>query len=122
MWLAACSSDPTPAADAGAADVQTASDGATDAAPPDAGPAADRPVVMTTRGPVRGVIDDGVAHYYGIPYAAPPVGPLRWRAPEPAAAWTTPRDAARKAAACPQADGLLLAGSNTDEDLSLIHI
>ncbi|WP_174292507.1 carboxylesterase/lipase family protein, partial [Sphingomonas bacterium] len=34
------------------------------------------------------------------PYAAPPVGPLRWRSPQPAAAWTSPRDATRFGTPC----------------------
>ena len=38
-------------------------------------------------GDVRGVLDDGLAVYKAIPYAAPPVGNLRWRAPQPAKAW-----------------------------------
>ena len=38
-------------------------------------------------GDVEGVIEDGLAVYKAIPYAAPPVGQLRWRAPQPAASW-----------------------------------
>jgi carboxylesterase type B len=46
-------------------------------------------VVSTDRGAVRGVIDaDGlVAKFLGIAYAVPPVGRLRWRPPQPVAAW-----------------------------------
>jgi para-nitrobenzyl esterase len=45
--------------------------------------------IQTTRGAVQGylVADGKVRAYLGIPYAAPPVGDLRWRAPKPAAAW-----------------------------------
>jgi para-nitrobenzyl esterase len=35
----------------------------------------------------------GVRAYLGLPYAAPPVGPLRWRAPQPVAPWREPRPA-----------------------------
>ncbi|WP_210491841.1 carboxylesterase family protein [Patulibacter sp. SYSU D01012] len=51
------------------------------------------PVVTTSRGAVRGVVDDDVAIFRGIPYAAPPVGPLRFAAPAPVAAWDGVRDA-----------------------------
>ncbi|MHB8287341.1 MAG: carboxylesterase/lipase family protein [Caulobacteraceae bacterium] len=40
--------------------------------------------------------------WLGVPYAAPPVGPLRWRAPQPVAAWTTPRLSLRTGHDCTQ--------------------
>ena len=58
--------------------------------------------IATDRGVVVGRVRDGVREFLGIPYAAPPVGVLRWRAPAPAVAWTAPRDAARRGPACPQ--------------------
>jgi para-nitrobenzyl esterase len=42
-----------------------------------------RPIVLTTDGPVRGFVREGVRTFLGIPYAAPPVGDLRWMPPEP---------------------------------------
>ena len=55
-------------------------------------------------GQVRGVACGwpSITAYYGIPYAAPPVGPLRWRPPQPAAPWKGVRDCARPSARCPQ--------------------
>lgn len=49
--------------------------------------------VRTESGLVSGVAADGVVAYKGIPYAAPPVGDLRWKAPQPAAPWTAVRAA-----------------------------
>lgn len=43
-----------------------------------------------------------ITAYYGIPYAAPPVGELRWKAPQPAADWDGVRDCSRASAKCPQ--------------------
>ncbi|NVN48864.1 carboxylesterase/lipase family protein [Mycolicibacterium hippocampi] len=61
-----------------------------------------RPVVDTTYGPVRGVDDGTVKAWKAVRYAAPPVGELRWRAPEPPSAWSEPADAGRVGPVCPQ--------------------
>ena len=44
--------------------------------------------VKSTGGQLQGVVADGVASFKGIPFAAPPVGDLRWKAPQPAKGWT----------------------------------
>lgn len=46
-------------------------------------------------GPLRGGVLDGVAVFKNIPYAAPPVGALRWRPPAPVQPWQEPREARR---------------------------
>nr|WP_234815222.1 carboxylesterase family protein [Mycolicibacterium duvalii] len=76
------------------------------AADPVAVPApADPAVVQTGTGAVRGVEDPGHSFFGGIPYAAPPVGPLRFRPPEPALRWDGVRDASRPGPRCLQAPG-----------------
>ena len=54
---------------------------------------------------MRGVEENGLAVYKGIPFAAPPVGDLRWRSPQPAAAWSGVLKADAFAPVCPQPDG-----------------
>jgi para-nitrobenzyl esterase len=61
--------------------------------------------VQTQSGPVRGAGVDVVA-FKGIPYAAPPVGDLRWRPPAPPGGWTEVRDATRFGPACSQPAGI----------------
>jgi para-nitrobenzyl esterase len=58
--------------------------------------------VRTQAGHVRGQRRDAsaVLAFKGIPYAAPPVGPLRWRAPQPPAPWNGVRDASAYGAGC----------------------
>ena len=48
-----------------------------------------QPLVKThvETGDIEGIVDGTLAVYKAIPYAAPPVGDLRWRAPQPAKAW-----------------------------------
>jgi para-nitrobenzyl esterase len=60
------------------------------------------PVVRVDSGELQGVIDSGVVSYKGIPFAAPPVGDLRWRPPQPAARWTGVRQSAEFGADCMQ--------------------
>lgn len=60
------------------------------------------PVVLTHSGPVRGLTLNKAHVFYGIPYAAPPVGPKRWSAPEPVSQWTKPYDATFPRPACMQ--------------------
>ena len=61
-------------------------------------------MVRTAQGAVHGkLINDGkVRAFLGIPYAAPPVGDLRWKAPQPPAKWSGVRDATEFGARCPQ--------------------
>jgi len=64
-------------------------------------PVGEANVVHTADGPISGVTDSqGVTSYKGIPFAAPPVGNLRWRAPQPVARWTSVRKADHFGNAC----------------------
>lgn len=60
--------------------------------------------VTAENGTLRGIPCGwpGITVFYGVPYAAPPVGELRWRPPEPAANWEGIRDCARGSARCYQ--------------------
>jgi para-nitrobenzyl esterase len=59
--------------------------------------------VKTENGLVEGTQEDGLAVYRGIPFAAPPVGDLRWRAPKPASRWQGVLRADKFGPACIQA-------------------
>jgi para-nitrobenzyl esterase len=60
------------------------------------------PVVRVDSGELQGVADSGAVSYKGIPFAAPPVGDLRWRPPQRVARWTGVRQAAEFGADCMQ--------------------
>jgi para-nitrobenzyl esterase len=63
--------------------------------------ATDRTVVSTQAGTVRGAIEDGLVVFRSVPYAAQPV---RWKAPQPPAAWDGVRDATTFGPPCPLPD------------------
>jgi carboxylesterase type B len=58
--------------------------------------------VATDKGLVRGISADGVEKFLGMPYAAPPVGALRWKAPAAVQPWSGVRSAAAVGNRCPQ--------------------
>ena len=58
--------------------------------------------VPTTTGPVCGIVVNGDKEWLGIPYAAPPVGDLRWAPPQPHAPWTTTLQATAFGSECLQ--------------------
>jgi para-nitrobenzyl esterase len=58
--------------------------------------------VLIKQGALKGSVEDGAVIFRGIPYAAPPVGDLRWRAPGPPAAWSGIRDATKPGPVCMQ--------------------
>src|SRR5262249_14640590 len=59
-------------------------------------------LVRLQSGLVQGVVDDGLAVDRGSPLAAPPVGNLRWRAPQPPAVWAGTLDTTAFKPACMQ--------------------
>jgi para-nitrobenzyl esterase len=73
------------------------------------------PVVTLTDGAVRGTATGTADEFLGMPYAAAPIGPLRWRPPQPAARWSGERDATTFAPHCAQpASPFGLASSSED--------
>ncbi len=62
----------------------------------------ERPVLETKAGKLQGVVEHGMVVFKNVPYAAPPVGDLRWRPPQPPKPWVGIRDASRFGEACIQ--------------------
>ncbi|MFJ6197285.1 carboxylesterase/lipase family protein [Micromonospora sp. NPDC092111] len=85
--------------------------------------AAHRPdVVRTTDGLVRGTVAVDHRSFLGIPYAAAPVGELRWRSPRPAAAWSATRDATRPGPGCAQPAGMPMDRPSIAEDCLYLNV
>ena len=80
--------------------------------------------VSTAEGPVDGVTQNGVTRFLGIPYAKPPVGPLRWMPPQPVAKWAAPRQATRFGPACAQVTtlGPFAGPPNANEDCLYLNV
>ena len=84
--------------------------------------ASDGTVVATDHGLVRGVSAHGVRTFQGIPFAAPPVGGLRWKAPRPAPPWRGVREASQPASPCPQGANAEVPNGSVNEDCLYLNV
>ena len=75
-------------------------------------------LVDVTGGRLQGIASRGLRFWRGIPYAAPPVGELRLRAPRPVVPWTGVRDAAAFGPASPQDRRSLTVATGTGDPQS----
>jgi para-nitrobenzyl esterase len=80
------------------------------------------PVVHTETGDVRGTVHSARRVFQGIPYAAAPVGELRWAPPQPAKPWTGERDATKPGSPCPQLKSPIADLSGTNEDCLFLNV
>ena len=63
-------------------------------------------IVSTDKGQIAGVDKTGIVEFLGIPFAKPPVGPLRFCAPQPCDAWSGVYEASKYGPSAPQSQGL----------------
>lgn len=81
------------------------------------------PTVQTAQGMISGKLINQVRAYLGIPYAAAPVGELRWQAPQPPAAWRGTRDGSVFGQRCAQPSSILSPESVNEDCLFLnVHV
>jgi len=82
-------------------------------------------LVTVDSGQVKGSVQSGVLSFKAIPFAAPPLGPLRWRAPQPVRPWKGVRDAVDYARDCMQlpfpSDAAPL-GAGVSEDCLYVNV
>ena len=79
-------------------------------------------VVATANGKVSGAVVDGGYAFRGLPYAAAPVGNLRWRAPRPAGDWRGVRDATQYAPSSPQGNSPFTPVGPQSEDSLYLNV
>ena len=86
-------------------------------------PETDPALAQTTAGTVRGIVESDHRLFADIPYAAPPVGPLRFRPPAQAKAWKGVRDATNPGPRCIQDPGEDAEfGRQSDEDCLTLNV
>src|SRR5258708_296101 len=76
-------------------------------------------MVGIEQGPVRGGSEGRTLAFEGIAYAQAPIGPLRWKPPQPAGTWESVRDGSRYGAICPQFVGREIKG---EEDCLYVNV
>jgi para-nitrobenzyl esterase len=79
------------------------------------------PIVRTADGSIQGKVAGATTEYLGIPYAAPPVGALRWQPPHPVAPWPGTRQATSFASTCAQ-PALPPGVGSTSEDCLYLNV
>jgi para-nitrobenzyl esterase len=79
-------------------------------------------VAPTAFGPVRAVEQNGMMAYRAIPYAAPPLGALRWKAPVDPTPWTDPLAKTASANTCPQNSASPFVIPSTNEDCLYLDV
>lgn len=83
------------------------------------------PTVKTAQGKLSGIQDAGIYHFKGIPYAQPPVGALRWQAPQALKAWKGVRAAEKfgpRAMQRPIFDDMQFRSDGMSEDCLYLNI
>src|ERR1700733_1500361 len=80
------------------------------------------PQAKTNGGGLGGLNAGGVAAFLGVPYAAPPIGDLRWQPPQPPDAWTGTRKAVQFSPACPQLPAAWLPYPKWSEDCLYLNV
>lgn len=83
---------------------------------------ADPAVARVSDGAVRGTVSIDHRYFAGIPYAAPPVGPLRWQPPAPVAEWSGFRDATQPGPRCTQDTSTDIDPRPTSEDCLTLNV
>jgi para-nitrobenzyl esterase len=78
--------------------------------------------VKVEGGELQGTVEDGLTIFRGIPYAAPPVGALRWRAPQPAGKWEGVRAATEYGRACMQINAAIANLPAPSEDCLFVNV
>ena len=81
------------------------------------------PVLAATySGVLKGAHAGGVRAFKGVPYAAPPIGDKRWKAPQPVRPWAGIRDATTFASACPQPNTIITPSPSEQEDCLYLNV
>lgn len=112
--LSGCGSDPDPVDNSSDAGGDRVGDGG--------------PVIQTgTRiridsGEIQGDTDGATRRFRGIPFAAPPVGSLRWKPPQPVTPWTEVRDTMSYGPKCPQLQSLTAGPGSENEDCLYLNV
>jgi para-nitrobenzyl esterase len=105
------------------ADAASAASGDSEVPQPDGGVDEASNSVQIEDGELEGSNDDGIRKFLGIPYAQPPIGPLRWRRPQPVEAWSGVKAANEFGPRCAQNESTtLMNAASAAEDCLYLNV